>query len=96
MDSTNYKTSLVETIYNFNSNYFLIIQKHFCYYSSESRKLIHSLPRWMADLKPTMDYKVRLKVKRQDLAVRKVEGQIAVKKYNKSLLKKKKKSLAEL
>lgn len=50
----------------------------------------------MADLKPTMDYKVRLKVKRQDLAVRKVEGQIAVKKYNKSLLKKKKKSLAEL
>lgn len=42
----------------------------------------------MADLKPTMDYKVRLKVKKQDLAVRKVEGEIAVKKYNKSLLKK--------
>lgn len=49
----------------------------------------------MADLKPTMDYKVRLKVKKQDLAVQKVEGEIAVKKYNKSSLKKNK-SFAEL
>lgn len=49
----------------------------------------------MADLRPTMDYKVRLKVKKQDLAVRKVEWEIAVKKYNKSSLKKNK-SFAEL
>lgn len=50
----------------------MIIQKHFSYYSTESRKLIHSLPCWKADLKPTMDYKVRLKVKSRSLL--KVEG----------------------
>lgn len=52
----------------------MIIQKHFSYYSSESRKLIHSLPCWKADLKPTMDYKVRLKVKSRSLLCRKLRG----------------------
>lgn len=73
------KASLVEAIYNCNSNYFLITQKHFSSYSSASRKLILSLPHWMADLKPTMDYK-GWRWKKQDFAVQEVgRGKIAVK-----------------